>query len=65
MTNDLTIHYPNDRFKGFVHLTDDNGNSYVPDFIRSYDTGCDAGNAMKYAGAFLVLSNRYYPASND
>lgn len=53
-----SLKYPNDRYNGFVQLTDGKGNPYVPDFIRSYDCGAEAGNAMKYAGAFLVLANR-------
>jgi hypothetical protein len=53
-----TLQYPNDRHNGFVQLTDGTGNLYVPDFISSYDCGNDVGNAMKYAGAFLVLAQR-------
>lgn len=55
-----------DRHNGFVMLTDDGkGNPYVPDFVRSYDTGTEAGNAMKYAGAFLVLANRHFPHNDS
>lgn len=55
----MMLTYPNDRHNDFVQLTDDNGTPFVPDFIRSYDTGCEAGNAMKFAGAFLLLAKRY------
>lgn len=54
----ISLKYPNDRINGFVQLKDGNGKPYVADFIRSYDCGVDAGNAMKYAGAFIVLSKR-------
>ena len=50
---------PNDRYNGFVQLTDGNGNAYVADFVRAYDCGSDVGNAMKYAGAFMVLAKRW------
>ena len=56
MTNSLK--YPEDRFNGFVQLTDGNGEPYVADFVRSYDATSDAGNAMKFAGAWLILAKR-------
>lgn len=55
----LLLPYPDDRVNGFVALTDGGGKMYVTDFSRSYDTGTEAGNAMKYAGAFLILAKRY------
>ena len=50
--------YPHDRHNGFAQVTDGNGHLFVPDFSRSYDRGSEAGNAMAYAGAFLVLAQR-------
>lgn len=57
--------YPHDRYNGFVHLTDGHGQSFVPDFTRSYDRGSNEGNTMAYAGAFMVLAKRLSESKGD
>lgn len=55
------LQYTNDRFNGYVLLTDGNGQSYIPDWDLNRDNsdrGSKEGDAMKYAGAFLQLSKR-------
>lgn len=55
------LKYPQDRYNGYVQLTDGNGCAFVPDWdlTRTGESrGSEAGDAMKYAGAFLVLANR-------
>jgi hypothetical protein len=53
------LQYPNDRHNGYVLLTNDGkGNMYVPEFTRCQKRGSVEGNAMEYAGAFLVLARR-------
>jgi hypothetical protein len=53
-----SLHYPQDRYNGFVQLTDGNGNAYVPDFRRSYNKGGEIADALEYSRAFLVLARR-------
>jgi len=62
MTNSLK--YPHDRVNGYVQLKDGNGNLYVPDF-HALGTENDAGESMKYAGAFLILANRIIDDHQD
>jgi hypothetical protein len=52
------LKYPYDRHNGYIQLTDGFGNAYVPDFPDDRDRGSEQGNAMKYAGAYLVLAKR-------
>lgn len=56
------LKYPHDRHNGYVLLIDGSGNAYMPDWDleRTCESrGSVVGDAMKYAGAFLVLANRY------
>jgi hypothetical protein len=53
-----SLHYPHDRYNGFVQLTDGNGNAYVADFRQSYTSGCEIADAIEYNKAFLVLAHR-------
>jgi hypothetical protein len=57
-----SLRYPHDRVNGYVQLTDGNGNLYVPD--RRPTSNGQAADAMKYAGAFLILASRVV-ASNQ
>ena len=59
----MSLVYPYDRHNGFVQLTDGNGLPYVFDCFYP-DYGSAAGHAMKFAGAFLVLSRRFNEATD-
>lgn len=50
--------YPNDRYNGYVALTDGNGEYYVPEFSRETQGLSEKQAALKYAGAFLILASR-------
>lgn len=53
-----SLQYPQDRYNGFVQLTDGKGNAYVADFRRSYNKGSEIADALEYCRAFLVLARR-------
>jgi hypothetical protein len=63
------LKYPDDRLSyhggSYVQLRDGDGNFFVPDFSRSSLGGSDVGDAMKYAGVFLVLSRRLDEGNYD
>lgn len=52
MTDHLTIHYPHDRFNGYVLLTDAGGHPYVPEFTRKQD------NPYEYVWACMEFMKR-------
>lgn len=52
------LKYPNDRYNGYVLLSDGDGNLFVPDFSRAQEGETELSSAIKYCGAFLVLAHR-------
>lgn len=52
-----SLKYPHDRVNGFVQLKDGDGKLFVPEFNR-FSQDSNEGDAMKYAGAFLILAKR-------
>lgn len=53
-----SLKYPDDRFNGHVQLTDGSGNIFITDFSRCSITKDKIGDALKFSGAFLVISHR-------